>query len=119
MKLSVDIRRKIIRLKQVLLAPRESRIICTTKKIRAILALQTHRKTDTNNNWVATQLTYQHLGQLGIKWEFSHDGAQLCQVAIIVQGRQVVQQLQGSHQGLRGGRVHEVKVDKIVDTEFF
>ena len=31
---------------------------------------------------------------------------------------QVIQQLQSSHESLRSGRVHKVKVDQIVDAEF-
>ena len=42
----------------------------------------------------------QHLGQLRVQGELRHDGAQLRQVTVVIQGRQVVQQLQGSHQGL-------------------
>ena len=34
----------------------------------------------------------------------------LCHVAVVIQGAQVVEQLQRSHQGLWGRRVHEVKV---------
>lgn len=36
--------------------------------------------------------------------------AYLCHVALVVQGAQVVEQLQGAHEGLGGGGVHEVKV---------
>ncbi len=43
----------------------------------------------------------QHLGELGIQGELGHDGAQLRQVPVIVQRRQVVQQLQRSHQRLQ------------------
>ena len=37
-------------------------------------------------------------------------GEHLCHVAVVVQGAEVVEQLQGTHQGLRSRRVHKVKV---------
>ena len=43
----------------------------------------------------------QHLGQLGVQGELGHDGAQLGEVPVIIQRRQVIQQLQRSHQGLQ------------------
>ena len=45
-----------------------------------------------------------HLGQLGVQGELCHHGAQLRQVTVVIERRQVVQQLQGSHQGLWGWR---------------
>jgi hypothetical protein len=59
----------------------------------------------------------QHFGQLGIQWEFGHDRAQICQVAVIVEGGQVVEQLEGSHKGFWCGRVHEIEMDQIVDAQ--
>lgn len=45
-----------------------------------------------------------HLGQLVVYWEYRHHGDQLGEVPVLIEGRQVVQQLQGSHQGLWGWR---------------
>eukprot|EP00882_Tetradesmus_deserticola_P030527 GHRQ01034319.1.p2 GENE.GHRQ01034319.1~~GHRQ01034319.1.p2 ORF type:complete len:138 (+),score=8.45 GHRQ01034319.1:299-712(+) len=38
-------------------------------------------------------------------------GAYLCEVAVVIYGPQVVEQLQCTHERLRSRRVHEVKVD--------
>lgn len=54
---------------------------------------------------------HDHLGELGVQRELGHDGAHLRQVALVVQGPQVVEHLQSAHEGLGGRRVHEVKVD--------
>merc|ERR1719384_2738340 len=56
---------------------------------------------------------------MGVQGELSHDGSQLGQVSVVIQGRQVVEKLQGSHQSLRSWRVHEVEVNQIVDAELF
>lgn len=41
-----------------------------------------------------------HLGQLRVQGELGHHGAQLRQIPVVIERCQVVQQLQGSHQGL-------------------
>merc|ERR1719445_487009 len=60
---------------------------------------------------------YQHLGQLRVQGELGHDGSELSQVAVIIQGRQVVEKLQSSHQSLWCWGVHEVEMNQIIDTK--
>ena len=41
-----------------------------------------------------------------------------CEVPVIIQHCQVVEELQRLHQGLWGLQVHEVEVDQVIDPEF-
>ena len=66
---------------------------------------------------VALRAVDQHLGQLRVQRELRHDGAELCEVALVVQRAQVVEQLQRAYQRLWGGHVHEVEVDQVVDAQ--
>ena len=52
-------------------------------------------------------------GRRGLVQEEPH----LCHVAVVIQGAQVVEQLQRSHQGLWGRRVHEIKVHLHASTQ--
>lgn len=52
----------------------------------------------------AVECTAGDLGQLAVYREYRHHGDQLGEVPVLIEGRQVVQQLQGSHQGLWGWR---------------
>mmetsp|Transcript_14985 Transcript_14985/g.34329 ORF Transcript_14985/g.34329 Transcript_14985/m.34329 type:complete len:504 (+) Transcript_14985:753-2264(+) len=59
----------------------------------------------------------QHLGELWIERELGHHGAQLGEVAVVVKRTKVVEQLERAHQGLWRRRVHEVKVDEVLNAE--
>ena len=54
---------------------------------------------------------------LGIERELCHDGSELGEVAVVVERREVVEQLEGAHQRLRRRRVHEVEVHEVVDAQ--
>lgn len=57
----------------------------------------------------------EHLGDGGLKGELSHLAAQAGEEALLIQRSQVVQLLQGTHQGGCCWRVHEVKAQQVVD----
>lgn len=61
----------------------------------------------------------ENCGQLRIEWEIGHVVAELGQFTFVVQSAQVVEQFQGSHQGLRSRRIEKVKVDEVIDAETF
>mmetsp|Transcript_9474 Transcript_9474/g.20872 ORF Transcript_9474/g.20872 Transcript_9474/m.20872 type:complete len:262 (-) Transcript_9474:1130-1915(-) len=56
----------------------------------------------------------EHLGKLGIKGQLRHQGTIVSQLPLVVQGANVIQQLQRSHQRLRRRRVHEIKVHQVI-----
>ncbi len=58
-----------------------------------------------------------HLAQLRVQREVAHDVPDARQVPVVVQSAEVVEELQGAHQRLGRGRVHEVKVHEIVDAQ--
>lgn len=62
---------------------------------------------------MASQWQLRAWGRRGSVQEEPH----LCHVAVVIQGAQVVEQLQRSHQGLWGRRVHEVKVHLHASTQ--
>lgn len=62
---------------------------------------------------------YQHFGKLGVQGEFRHYGPQIGEIAVVVKGGQVIQKLQGSHQGFGRWRVHKIEMHQIVNTQFF
>ena len=53
----------------------------------------------------------EHLGHLRVQGELRHEAADRRQVAFVVQGAQVVEQLERAHERLGGGGGHEVEVD--------
>mmetsp|Transcript_5353 Transcript_5353/g.18121 ORF Transcript_5353/g.18121 Transcript_5353/m.18121 type:complete len:398 (-) Transcript_5353:100-1293(-) len=59
----------------------------------------------------------EHLGHLRVHGELGHHGAELREVAVVVQGPERVPGLERAHQRLRGRRVHEVEVHEVVDAE--
>jgi hypothetical protein len=61
----------------------------------------------------------QHLAELRIQWKLGHHLANVCHVSFVIQGAQVIQELQGAHHGLGCRRVHKVKVNQVVDAELF
>ena len=54
---------------------------------------------------------------LRVEGELRHDGAELGEVAVVVERREVVEQLERAHQRLRRRRVHEVEVHQVVDAQ--
>lgn len=60
----------------------------------------------------------QHFRELRVQRKLRHDGPQVGKVAVVVERRQVIEQLQGSHQSLRSWGIHEVEMDQIVDAQF-
>lgn len=58
----------------------------------------------------------EHLGQLRIERKLGHQRAELRQLALVVDRREIVEQLERTHQRLRRRRIHEVKVHQIFDT---
>ncbi len=59
----------------------------------------------------------EHLDKLGIEGELGHNGAQVGHIAVVVQGSQVIEELEGAHQRFGRRRVHEVKVRQVVDAQ--
>lgn len=50
-----------------------------------------------------------HLGELRIERKLGHDGAKFRHVAIVIQGAQVVEELQRPHQSLGSYRINQYK----------
>lgn len=61
---------------------------------------------------------YQHLSQLWIERKLGHNGTEIRQIAVVVEGGQIVEQLQGAHQSLGRRRVHEIKVHQVINAQF-
>lgn len=59
----------------------------------------------------------QHFGQLRIQWKLGHNGTQVCKISVIIQGGQIVEQLQGTHQGLWSRGVHKIEMHQIIDAQ--
>jgi hypothetical protein len=58
-------------------------------------------------------------GQLRLQGELAHHLSDSGELALVVECAENIEQLEGPHHGLRGGRVHEVKVHQIGNAQFF
>mmetsp|Transcript_33474 Transcript_33474/g.99610 ORF Transcript_33474/g.99610 Transcript_33474/m.99610 type:complete len:386 (+) Transcript_33474:87-1244(+) len=59
----------------------------------------------------------EHLCQLRVERELGHHRAELGERALVVEGAEVVEQLERAHERLGRGRVHKVKVHQVLDAE--
>mmetsp|Transcript_35068 Transcript_35068/g.99431 ORF Transcript_35068/g.99431 Transcript_35068/m.99431 type:complete len:214 (-) Transcript_35068:1408-2049(-) len=60
---------------------------------------------------------HDHLCHLRIERELGHHSPDVGEGALIVEGAKVVEQLQGPHESLGGGWVHEIKVHQVVNSK--
>ncbi len=60
-----------------------------------------------------------HLAELRIERKFRHLSANGRDLPFIIEGAEIVEEFEGSHHRLWGGRIHKVKVDQIIDSELF
>lgn len=60
----------------------------------------------------------QHFTKLRIERECRHDLTHRCQLTIVVESFEVVEQLERTHKGLRRRGIHKIKVDKIINAKF-
>mmetsp|Transcript_23992 Transcript_23992/g.50574 ORF Transcript_23992/g.50574 Transcript_23992/m.50574 type:complete len:318 (-) Transcript_23992:899-1852(-) len=61
----------------------------------------------------------EHFGQLRIQRQFCHLSSQIGQISLVVQCAEVIQHFQSPHESFRGGRIHEIEMDEVVDAQFF
>lgn len=54
-------------------------------------------------------------GELGLEGKFGHFLAFRSEISFIIQGTQIVQQFQSSHQSLRCRRIHKIKMHQIIN----